>query len=141
MLNFDFILTQDNLKEKANEICPQIKPHWKGQEIAIKHISGGITNSLCACHLSSMPWNHGDTILFRIYGLNTEEFISRADEVANMEAMRRIGLGPQVYGQFKNGICYELLSGEILSQADAVNEHIFPMARTFLSAFVFSFSK
>ncbi len=131
MLRFDFVLTENNLKEKVYEIGAQIKEHWTSKEITIKHLSGGTTNSLCACHLSTMPWNNNDTILFRIYGLHTEEFISRTDEVTNMVAMKKIGLGPQIYGQFANGICYELLSGEILSQADAADDHIFPMVTIF----------
>lgn len=127
MHHFDLELTTENIHELVPNICKQLKPYWSDQldKITLKHLSGGITNCLYACHLSTNSWNHSDTILFRIYGLNTEEFISRSDEVSTMLLMKQCDLGPQIYGQFKNGICYELLTGEIITTDDAYNENIY----------------
>lgn len=138
MLEFDIELNRDNLQENIHKICPEFKPHWSGEPITIKHLSGGITNSLYACHLGSKKWNDSDTVLFRIFGLNTEEFISRTDEVTTMMLMKKFELGPQIYGRFKNGICYELLPGDILTQDDVYNEAIYTKVAEAMALMQFS---
>lgn len=128
MLSFDVELTKETLEEKVALICKEIKPNWSQQpdnKLVIKHLSGGITNCLYVCHLNANPWNNADSILFRIYGLNTEDFISRPEEMNTMSLMHQIGLGPKIFAKFKNGICYELLAGEILSTSDVYNEAIY----------------
>lgn len=125
---FDVKLTKENYQENIANICRELRPNWlsDGNELIIKPLNGGITNSLYACHLKSKNWNDNDTILFRIYGMNTEDFISRSEEMNTMVLMKNIGLGPQIYGKFQNGICYELISGDILEIEDVYNENIYP---------------
>jgi len=142
MKSFDVELSLDDLKEKVEKICLEIKPEWisKSDTITIKHLNGGITNKLIACHLKEKSWNTNDSILFRIYGDDTEKFISRTDEINVMILMKKIGLGPDIYGKFNNGICYELLAGEILTTTDVYNENIYKkvaesLARMHLSKF------
>ncbi len=124
---FDIELKTETLQEQMQLICRELKPNWSDQldKLTIKHLSGGITNCLYVCHLNTNHWNHADSLLFRIYGHNTEDFISRSDEVSTMSLMNEIGLGPKIHGQFKNGICYELLAGEILTTTDVYNESIY----------------
>jgi len=127
MQEFDVKLTTDNYKENITRICRELRPNWLSDDsdLIIKPLNGGITNSLYACHLKDKHWNDNDTILFRIYGMNTEDFISRSDEMATMVLMKKIELGPQTYGHFQNGICYELISGDILTIDDVYNEKIY----------------
>ncbi len=89
-------------------------------------VRGGITNSLFACYLKPNGLNHNETILFRVYGENSEKFISRSNEIDTMCLMNKEELGPKFYGRFKNGICYEYLPGSILDQSMVFDENIFP---------------
>ena len=127
MLSFDVKLTDETLNASVVAICKVLKPQWSKflDKITIKRLNGGITNCLYVCHLIENSWNHCDSILFRIYGLNTEEFISRSEEMSTMTLMNQIGLGPKIYAKFNNGICYELLAGEILTTQDVQNREIF----------------
>merc|ERR1719348_2880676 len=43
--------------------------------------------------------------------------IDREGEMKNMSRMQGIGLGGKLYAAFNNGICYEFLAGEVLSQS------------------------
>ncbi len=124
---FDIELKKETLREQVELVCKEIKSDWSAQldKLIIKHLSGGITNSLYVCHLDTKKWNNADSLLIRIYGLNTEEFISRTDEISTMNLMNQIGLGPKIYAKFKNGICYELLAGEILTTSDVYSESIY----------------
>ena len=126
-MNFDIELNSNNLEENVKLIALQLKPQWSqsAESIQIKCLSGGITNSLYACYLQENDLNHKDTILFRIYGPNTEDFISRSDEIQTMIQMKACDIGPQYYGNFKNGICYELLPGTILDRQDVYVEKIY----------------
>ena len=97
----------------------------KKDDIKSVCVRGGITNSLFACYLESNGMNHNDTILFRVYGENSEKFISRSNEIETMCLMNKVGLGPKFYARFRNGICYEYLPGSILDQKMVVNQNIF----------------
>lgn len=120
------IKVNENLDENQfKQIAVKIKPEWSDQPIETTCIRGGITNSLFACYLKSTGVNHSSTILFRVYGENSEKFISRTAEIETMCLMNKQGLGPQYYGRFKNGICYEFLPGEILDQKMVYDEAIY----------------
>lgn len=93
--------------------------------IQIVCVRGGITNSLFATYLKSNGMNHADTILFRVYGENSEKFISRSNEIDTMCLMNEQGLGPRFYGRLRNGICYEYLPGSILDQNMVSDQSIY----------------
>lgn len=125
---FDFeIKVTDNLdKSIFKQIAIKIKPQWSNEsQIETMCVRGGITNSLFACYLQSNGVNHSETILFRVYGENSEKFISRSSEIETMCLMNKQGLGPSYYGRFQNGICYEYLPGSILEQQMVQNEEIY----------------
>jgi len=56
-------------------------------------------------------------VLVRVYGQGTDMIIDREGEMKNMARMQGIGLGGKLYAAFNNGICYQFLSGEVLSQS------------------------
>jgi ethanolamine kinase len=114
----ELVINNENLKESVIRIAVTLRPKWAPEEakIEIKPLNGGITNRLVCCFLKSTGMNTPDTVLFRIYGKDTELFISREDEITTMKLMKQIELGPDFYCRFKNGICYEYLPGEIVDQ-------------------------
>merc|ERR1712181_36597 len=56
-------------------------------------------------------------VLVRVYGQGTAMIIDREGEMKNMARMQGIGLGGKLYAAFNNGICYQFLAGEVLSQS------------------------
>lgn len=113
----DLEIDVNNYLESIIKIARSLKPNWSSnsdEEIQIRDLNGGVTNRLFACYLKSTGMDTPDTFLLRIYGKNTEQFISRDDEILTMKVMKNVNLGPDFYTRFKNGICYEYLPGSII---------------------------
>ena len=109
---FNIDLDDENLRPKLLEMVRQIRPEWQAiddSSIATIDFNGGITNKIVACFLKEHGVNTCATILFRIYGKNTEKFISREEELVYMNLMKRNDLGPQLYCKFRNGMSYEYI--------------------------------
>ncbi len=124
--NFDVMIDEDNFNEKLIEISIIIKPEWKKEigDIGIINLNGGITNKLVACYLKQNGLDTPDTLLFRMYGKNTEKFISRENEISTMQVMKKHDIGPEFYCKFVNGICYEYLPGQITNQKMIFDEEV-----------------
>ena len=73
-------------REFTQEICYELLPEWKGLDIRITELSGGITNKLYRVQSEK-----GDYTL-RIYGDKTDLFINRDYEAQAIEAMAKIGV-------------------------------------------------
>jgi ethanolamine kinase len=130
----DTSITDENLTAAITEITHRIRPDFNANndKLVIQNLSGGITNRLVACYPQKSGLNTRDTILFRLYGKHTENFISRDDEIATMKILKKHDLGPQLYCKFSNGIAYEFLPGHILDQNMVNDEKIFTrVAKTF----------
>ena len=74
-------------REFTEDVCCELLPEWKGLEIKITQLSGGITNKLYRIRSTA-----GDYTV-RIYGDQTELFIDREYEAQTIEAMAKIGVG------------------------------------------------
>jgi ethanolamine kinase len=128
----DICITDENLSEQVTKITLQIQPSLRQNDLAISNLTGGITNRLVACYSKQVGLNNSQTILFRLYGAHTEDFISRDDEIETMKLLKKHNLGPQFYCKFKNGIAYEFLPGQILDQKMINDARIFTKtAQTF----------
>ena len=81
--------TRDNLlnQEFTPETCYELLPDWKGLDIRITQLSGGITNKLYRIRSEK-----GDYTV-RIYGDKTDLFINRDQEIEAQKAMAAIGVG------------------------------------------------
>ena len=123
---FNIEINDDNLNESVKRIAIKYRKNWANiaDKIKITSLSGGITNRLIACYLNDSKLNTSDTLLFRIYGKNTEKFISRSNEIETMILMKKHDLGPEFYAKFRNGICYEFLPGNILDNRLTDDEYI-----------------
>ncbi|CAI5716094.1 unnamed protein product [Hyaloperonospora brassicae] len=84
----------------AKSVVKQICLDWRdaeNDEIAVKIIVGGITN-----RLYRLLWQN-KSVLVRLYGDHTEEFIDRDAENVLFALLSERGFAPTYYGRFKNG--------------------------------------
>jgi len=73
-------------QEFTTEVCHQLLPEWKGLDIRITELSGGITNKLYRIRSEK-----GDYTV-RIYGDKTDLFINRDCEAHTIEEMSKVGV-------------------------------------------------
>jgi thiamine kinase-like enzyme len=73
-------------QEFTIDVCRQLLPEWKGLDIHISELSGGITNKLYRVRSGK-----GDYTI-RIYGDKTDLFINRDYEVQAIREMAKIGV-------------------------------------------------
>ncbi len=76
--------------EFTQEICYELLPEWKGFDITISQLSGGITNKLYRIRSDK-----GDCTV-RIYGDQTDLFIDRDQEAHTIQAMAIVGVGSEM---------------------------------------------
>lgn len=121
-------IVESNMRDSFVEMALVKRPAWseKTNDIKITQLKGGTTNTLYAVHLQN-ELNTSDTLLFRIYGKKTEEFIDRKSEIESMKLVKIHELGPDAYFKLSNGLCYEYLPGEILTQPMMLNEEIYTL--------------
>jgi thiamine kinase-like enzyme len=77
-------------REFTQEICYELLPEWKGVDVTISQLSGGITNKLYRVQSEK-----GDYTV-RIYGDKTDLFINRDDEASTIEKMAEIGVSSKL---------------------------------------------
>ena len=73
-------------KEFTEDVCCELLPDWKGLDIKISQLSGGITNKLYRIRSKK-----GDYTV-RIYGDKTELFINRDFEAQTIKEMCKLGV-------------------------------------------------
>ncbi len=77
-------------REFTREICYELLPEWKGLDINISQLSGGITNKLYRIRSEK-----GDYTV-RIYGDKTDLFINREHEAYTLQKMSEIGVSSKL---------------------------------------------
>ncbi len=121
---FSLNINPNDYKEDLTNLIFNLKPSWSKEGLILKEFSGGLTNKLIGCS-NSDDTDATETILCRIYGSGSENYIDREAEIENMKILSSIKLGPRVYCKFDNGICYEYLPGVIVDSKLLLNENIF----------------
>jgi len=106
------LTTETNLKAGGLEVLKTIRPSWKEECVEWKVFTDGITNKLIGAWCKDKM----DMVLVRVYGSGTEKIIDRKMELENMMKLEQMGCGSKLYGSFNNGLCYQFIHGEILSQ-------------------------
>ncbi len=99
----------------------QLMPEWKGLEISISDLKGGITNKLYR-----VTSEKGDLAL-RIYGDKTELFINRDFEADAIEKMADVGISPKLikYLPENSVTMVEYITGSYtLNNQDFLNEDL-----------------
>ena len=77
-------------QELTPEACYEILPEWKGMDVRIAQLSGGITNKLYRIQSEK-----GDYTV-RIYGDKTDLFINRDHEAHAIKEMEKIGVSSRL---------------------------------------------
>lgn len=95
-------------------------PDWTAADVAVKQLTGGITNMLLEC-------THGaSTVLVRTYGQGTDVIIDRDREFALHLLLHLLGLAPPLFARFANGLVYGYLPGRALEPSELAAENMYP---------------
>ncbi len=91
--------------------CIELMPEWKGQELEIGPLTGGITNRLYRVRVAD-----GGDYVVRVYGQKTELFIDRDLEMQSIKAMERSGVVPKLirYLPEKRATIVEFIPGRVM---------------------------
>ena len=73
----------------------------------LTQLVGGITNVLYLA--KGIP--KVNKVLIRVSGEHTENLIDRDQELVTLMSLASIGVGPSIYGRFKNGLLYGFVEG------------------------------
>ncbi|KAJ2908937.1 hypothetical protein GGI21_002385 [Coemansia aciculifera] len=106
---FTFEVRHDSLFDDSRALLAQVFPEWDGDEVALTQCKDGITNKLMQCTNKRL----GKTVLIRAYGKRTEVIIDRNQELINMAGLTRLGMCPELYARFDNGLVYGFIPGSI----------------------------
>ena len=107
-------------------LLPIVRPDWCKKELAVKIFDVGRTNILMAIYLKEkgLMKSRDEVVLLRVNGTGSEKLVDRVDEIHFMLAMHAVGLGPPVYAQLQNGLCYGFTPGHGMRLAEAREEDI-----------------
>jgi len=117
----DICINLENAIEESYQIINLVKPNWKKEDIACKVFDAGITNKMLGFSLKE---NGNETVLVRVNGNGTEEFLDRKAEVESFSLLSNHDCAPQLYCIFKNGLCYEFVPGSTLTTESVCDQHI-----------------
>ena len=104
-------------------LLPLVRPKWREEGLDVKVFDEGISNKLVAIfeREKGLRKSGEDVVLLRVNGVGTEAFIDRRGEIITMISLNRAGLGPPIYCQLRNGLCYGFMPGRNL-RVDEVRE-------------------
>jgi len=106
------LASNESLKAGGLAVVKHVRPSWPCDQIQFKYFTDGITNKL----LGAWCGDKTDMVLVRVYGIGTDIIIDRDAEKENMKLLETIGCGSKLYAEFNNGISYEFIHGDILTQ-------------------------
>ena len=104
------------LEDFKQHLLSLVRPNWRPENLASKVFEDGTTNKLVAIYEGnrSLEASGEDTVLLRINGVGTDTFIDRGSELITMTTLHSVGMGPPLYYQLKNGLCYGFVQGRQL---------------------------
>jgi thiamine kinase-like enzyme len=109
-------------QEFTAEVCHRLLPDWKGLDIQITQLSGGITNKLFRIQSEK-----GDYTV-RIYGDKTDLFINRDYEAHTIQEMARVGVASNMIKYMPElGVTIVEFIGDsiVLSNEDFLNASLY----------------
>jgi thiamine kinase-like enzyme len=103
---------KDGTNPLSYENCIELMPEWKGRQMDITPLTGGITNRLYRVRLAD-----GGDYVVRIYGQKTELFIDRDMETQSIKTMEPSGVVPKLirYLPEKQVTIVEFIPGRVMS--------------------------
>ena len=107
-------------------LLPLARPEWNKKELAVKIFDTGHTNMLMAIYLKEkgLVKSRDEVVLLRVNGTGSEKLVDRVDEIHFMLALHDVGLGPPVYAQLQNGLCYGFSPGRQVGVVEVRKEEV-----------------
>lgn len=102
-------VNENDLETGALKVLQVIRPKWPVAGVKFKLLTDGITNKLIGCLYDGAP--ESETVLIRVYGAKTDLLIDRRAETRNILTLSKIGLAPNLYATFENGLAYRYQPG------------------------------
>ncbi|KAJ2260893.1 hypothetical protein GGI01_002679 [Coemansia sp. RSA 376] len=115
---FDFEVRHGSFFEDSRALLVQVFPEWSDDELVLNQCKDGITNKLMQCTNKRV----GKTVLVRAYGKRTEVIIDRNQELINMAGLTRLGMCPELYARFDNGLVYGYIPGTVAKPEEMGSE-------------------
>ncbi|CAF0820114.1 unnamed protein product [Adineta ricciae] len=115
------------LESTLRDIYPLItslRPNWSPSNLRLYQLIGGINNTAFGIYSES---DRSDTLVIKIYGFKTEEFIDRYHEKTILSTLVNHGLAQPVLLQFTNGIIYKFIPGSVCTENYIRNIRIAPL--------------
>lgn len=116
---------ENDINNGAREILKFIRPQWNEQELYFKLLTDGITNKLVGCRPISA--NDSEIVLIRVYGNKSELLIDRKAETNNIILLNSVGLAPNLYATFLNGLAYQFVPGTTLTDKTVTEPRIYDL--------------
>ncbi|XP_046646028.1 ethanolamine kinase 2-like isoform X1 [Daphnia pulicaria] len=120
----ELVIDRDNLISGALKVINQLRKNWLFDRLKFKTFTGGITNQLIGVHHNG---DRSDTILIRVYGVNTEHIIDHRNEIRILQFLNTSGFGSRIYATFTNGYAYQYLFGRTLDEQSCYDPMIYPL--------------
>jgi len=114
--------TNTKLKRQLFQMLAIVFPSWSYENIAVKQLTGGITNML----LSITNSETAETVLVRTYGQGTSLIIDRDREFVSQLFLNSLKLAAPIYARFGNGLVYGFLPGRALSPNELSHSKLYP---------------
>lgn len=111
-------------QEFTKETCYELLPEWKGIDVRISQLSGGITNKLYRIQSQK-----GDYTV-RIYGDKTDLFINRDYEAHTIEEMNKVGVASSMIKYLPEmGVTIVEFIGDstVLTNASFLDKSLYPL--------------
>lgn len=122
---------ENDITGGALKVLEIIRPTWPKECIKFKLLTDGITNKLVGCNL--IDSDARETVLVRVYGNKTDLLIDRKAETRNILLLNSAGLAPQLYATFQNGLAYEFVPGNTLTDKTVSQPEIYRLVASHMA--------
>ncbi|CAG8468281.1 2900_t:CDS:2 [Ambispora leptoticha] len=118
VLNLDYEVDHSRLSECAAEIAVTVFPKWNKNDLEFTQFTNVIK---CRNKVENV------ILLIRAYGMMTEVFLNREQEIQNMVSLSHLGFSAPIYAKFKNGLAYGYVPGRPLTLEDCKKPQIYSL--------------
>ena len=107
-----YSINPSTLLQDSKNLLYKLFPRLKEEQVVFKEETTGLTNKLVKCTTETK------TVLIRTFGANSELLIDRDQETKNFDHLSVLGLCPEVYAHFDNGMVYGYVEGDVFTLKD-----------------------
>jgi ethanolamine kinase len=107
-----YSINPTTLLQDSKNLLFKLFPRLEDEQVVFEEETSGLTNKLVKCT------SENKTVLIRTFGANSEVLIDRIQESENIKHLSVLGLCPEVYARFDNGMVYGYVEGDVFSLDD-----------------------